>query len=148
MSSPRVAEATRPEGRRLPVRPIAVAAGVAAAVLGIAVLLFDALAEPERVEDLTVTNPTDFAVEVRVGSGDGSWLGLGTVQPGGEQLFEGVTDQGEVWVFEFRYGDEPLTTVEVPRAELSERDWTLSVPESVAESLRERGEAPTPGAGG
>lgn len=107
-------------------------------------LLLRALAGPSFVDELTVANPTEFTVHVRVSDDGDSWLGLGNVGSNEERTFRSVVDQGEGWVFEFSYAGEVAGHLEVRRDSLSEGGWRVEVPASVGPHLAEQGFTPPP----
>ena len=90
--------------------------------------------------DLTIVNPTAYDVYVDArSSGDPALVGLGRVRHGREAGFDGVLDQGDVWVFEFDYGGVDAGSLEVTREDLVDSDWRVEVPTAVATELEAAG---------
>lgn len=96
------ATAQRPAGgrpavrRRLRAWHLLVAA-VAVAVLFVSSPLFE---QPAFVE-LTVENPTRFAITVHVAGADRGWVAVGTASRQSTSAFQEIADQGDVWIFRF-----------------------------------------------
>lgn len=98
------------------------------------------------IESLTVVNRTAYDVEVSVTSADrDGWRLLGRVSAGERAVDEQVEDIGDVWIFRFEYGGEPvIDDLRVDRAELEGDEWTVEVPREVEERLQARDEDPSP----
>lgn len=98
---------------------------------------------PPTVAEITVANPTDYAVRVLVAGEEESWLPLGTVEPDDEATFEQVIDQGPTWRIRFDHTGETVEELTFDRAELEEQRWHLEIPLSVQEALSEAGVPPS-----
>ncbi len=87
----------RPSARQRPRRAgfaVAVVAAVAAIIVLFAIMS-SLLAGPERI-DVTIENPTDYTLDVKVrGGDDGPVHELGPVGSGATRSFVGVIDQGD-----------------------------------------------------
>jgi hypothetical protein len=97
-----------------------------------------------RIERITVNNETDYPAQVSVTSAENeSWLALTTVRPHSERVVKEVIDQGETWIFRFKYIHIYEEELELARAELNQSEWQVEVPQSFSEALVEMGvEAP------
>jgi glycine cleavage system aminomethyltransferase T len=96
------------------------------------------------VDEVTIVNDTEYSANVDVtGKARDGWLGLTVVGPQSTTTVEEVIDQGEVWIFRFDYvGNEE--DVEISRRELEGRDWTIEVPRSFGQQLRDLDVPPPP----
>jgi hypothetical protein len=72
------------------------------------------------------------------------WLGLTLVPQRTTTTVEEVVDQGETWIFRFDYVGKYEEEIEVSRRELEQNDWTIEVPPSFAQHLRDLGVPPPP----
>ncbi|MGH9212427.1 MAG: hypothetical protein ACRD2C_17375 [Acidimicrobiales bacterium] len=107
-------------------------------------LLIPALRQPDDVDQVTVDNPHPWDVNVAVTDGErDGWLGIGVLEPGTEQSFASVLDQGEQWIFRFSYGGEQAEA-QLSGAQLARDGWQVTVPDELADNLRAAGvpEAP------
>ncbi|MCB1013807.1 MAG: hypothetical protein KDB10_01630 [Acidimicrobiales bacterium] len=135
--------ATRPDRRSLPpVRPAHVL------VLGLAVLavvlvlrlLVPLLEGPGRVDQIVVSNPTDYEVSVRVGeAGRDSRTPMGTVDAHEEVTVERVVDQGDAWVFTFTAQGRAAGELERTRDQLEADGWQIVIPSTVGDQLEAEG---------
>jgi hypothetical protein len=109
-------------------------------------LLLPALAcsETKFVEAVEVSNDTAYPTKVSVRGGEGGWLHLLTVQAGETQDVNEVIDQGDIWIFRFRYAGRAEVVKTFSRDDLDEAAWRIEVPPELEESLRERDVAPPP----
>ena len=116
---------------------------LAAAVLGV-VMVSPATRLPSSVPRLSLANPTDYAVEIDVrGADEGGWLNLGSVRRESRYTIDEVLDQGDQWVFRFRYGGEDGGELVVSRAELRADRWRVTVPAEVGGRLQQEGLQPS-----
>ena len=76
-------------------------------------------------------------------AGDG-WLLLTTVEPQSTTTVEEVINQGEMWIFRFDYVGKYDQEVEMSRRQLEQDDWTIEVPRSFEQRLRELDFSPPP----
>jgi hypothetical protein len=92
------------------------------------------------VDEITVANPTDYELEIDVtGEDRDGWLPVTIVQARSEAVARGVIDQGEIWIFRFRYVGEAVGELSLSREELERSGWRLDVPEEVEERLQQIG---------
>ena len=119
-------------------------AGIATAALLLRGALW--IVDDPTFVDVTVANPTPYDVYVDARSGgDPAVVGIGAIHHEGETTFEGVLDQGDVWVFEFAYAGVEAGSVEVSGDQLEAAGWRVEVPTSVAAELEAAGVvAPAP----
>lgn len=108
-------------------------------------LLSAACSEVSFVDEVTIVNNTEYAahVEVTDRARDG-WLGLTTVRPQSTKTVERVIDQGDMWIFRFDYAGKHQEEVEVTRPDLERNDWTVEIPQSFEQGLRDLGVVPPP----
>jgi len=127
-------------------KPKAFALGTLAAVVAGFLIAFviESTGLPGRIETLTVENLTDFPLDVELSGAGESWLGVGVVDAGTTKDFTGVIDQGTTWVFRFSSQGATSARKVFSREELTESDWRLVVPRSVADELRATGVEPPP----
>ena len=131
----------RPFGRF--VRSDAVAIVIAiAAVLVVGIVL---LAGPARVDRLTVANPTDYDLSIRLApSTDGAWLPFAVMGASSTRQFRDVVDQGDTWVFHFRAQGRDAGDLTISRADLKASGWQVTIPDSVVTRLRQLGVPTSP----
>jgi hypothetical protein len=116
------------------------------AAIGVCILLASsACSDVSFIDEVTVVNDTEYPAHVDVadGTGDG-WMGLTSVDPQSRMTVEEVIDQGEMWVFRFDYVGKYQEEVEVSRRELEQNGWTIDVPSSFEQRLRDLDGAPLP----
>ncbi len=120
-------------------------AAVLAAGLIAAALCTLLLREPARVEQLTVTNPTEYELTIQARSGpDRAWMPVAVVSPGTSVMALDVIDQGETWSFRLTGQGRDAGTLDVSGAQLRDGGWRLAVPTAIGDRLRDDGAAPTP----
>jgi hypothetical protein len=117
---------------------------VAVAAVALAVPLAQLLETPARA-DLAVENPTEYDVRIEVSGGedDGS-LTIGTARRRATSRFEGVIDQGDIWVFRFTAQGHEAGELRVDRDDLESDGWRVVIPERLGEELAARGVTPPP----
>ena len=97
------------------------------------------------VDEVTIVNDTEYSANVDVtGRARDGWLGLTVVGPQSTTTVKEVVDQGEVWIFRFDYVDKYEEHVEISRRELEGRGWTIEVPQSFGQRLRDLDVPPPP----
>ena len=97
------------------------------------------------VDEVAVVNDTEYSANIDVSgkAGDGLLL-LTTVEPQSTTTVEEVIDQGEMWIFRFDYVGKYDQEVEMSRRQLEQDDWTIEVPRSFEQRLRELDFSPPP----
>ena len=116
-----------------------------AMAVGMSILVLASCSSVSFVDDVTVVNDTDYPAHVDVSGRDRSgWLGLTVVAPETSTTVGQVLDQGDVWIFRFRYVGEYAEEMEVSRAQLVRNEWTVEVPQSFEQRLRDLGVPPPP----
>ena len=97
------------------------------------------------VDEVAIVNDTEYSANIDVTgtTGDG-WLLLTSVEPQSTATVEEVIDQGEVWIFRFDYVGKYDQEVEISRRELERSDWTIEVPQSFEQHLRDLNYRPPP----
>jgi len=97
------------------------------------------------IDEVTIVNDTEYSANVDVSDGTrDAWLGLTTVQPQSTTTIEDVIDQGEMWVVRFDYVGKYQEEVEISRRDLEQDDWTIEVPSSFEQRLRDLDVPPPP----
>jgi hypothetical protein len=111
---------------------------------GACVLILAACSDASVVDQIRINNETDYKAHVEVtGAVRDGWLQLTFVRPDTTNTVGKVLDQGDDWVFRFSYAGHD-EEVELSRTELERSDWTVDVPLSFEEGLREAGVTPPP----
>jgi len=115
-------------------------------VFGACILLVGAAcSDVSFVDDVTIVNDTEYSANVDVtGEDRDGWLKLTVVEPEATRGVGEVIDQGEVWIFRFDYLGEHQEEVQVSRRELEQSDWTIEVPQSFEQRLRDLDVPPPP----
>ena len=116
---------------------------VSALLLGV-LATFALTRAPDRVGQVTVTNPTDYEVLVEVQQTDGGWMPLSLVAPRGQMVERSVLDPGPTWVLRFSGQGRGAGDLTLDRSALAASDWHLEVPSDAAAELRRAGAPPTP----
>lgn len=100
---------------------------------------------PAFVDEVSITNSSEYDIGVQVGGADrDGWMAVTTASSRSTTTTRDVIDQGEVWVFRFRAQGREGGEVRVTRRELELADWTLEVPDDVIQHLRDLGAPPSP----
>jgi hypothetical protein len=111
---------------------------VPAAIGACILLVCGACSDVSFIDEVTIVNDTEYPAHVDVADGTGNaWMGLTSVDPESTMTVEEVIDQGEMWVFRFDYVGKYQEEVEVSRRELEQNDWTIDVPSSFEQRLRD-----------
>jgi hypothetical protein len=91
-------------------------------------------APPPPVVAITFDNPTDYAVQVEVGSedqrdllGTPEWSPAGLIAPLSVSLVDNVIDQGDIWLFRFVIGGEATGELRLRREELDASSWIVAI---------------------
>jgi hypothetical protein len=109
------------------------------------ILVLGACSSVSFVDELSIINDTEYSANVEVTDGDrDGWLRLESLEPNSTTVIEDVIDQGEVWIFRFDYLGRHQVEIEVPARELAQNDWSIEVPESFEQDLRDMGVPPPP----
>jgi hypothetical protein len=96
-----------------------------------------ALADPEVVPRVTVTNDSSISVDVDVRPSEGgARLILDTVQPRSSASTSDVLDQGDRWIFSFSSGGVEGGSYAVSRSKLAADGWRIRIPDSVVDRIR------------
>jgi hypothetical protein len=122
-----------------------VAAVVVGGVVAVALTLgvSRALEGPERVDRVTIDNPTPFPLEVDVSPPDGgARLALGPVAPGERHAFASVVDQGDRWLVHVTSARSDGGEIVLSRNELARNDWVITIPDEVGTKLAAAGATP------
>jgi len=109
------------------------------AAVGACVLLGGAAcSDVSFVDEVAIVNDTEYAANIDVsGKTRDGWLLLTSVDPHSTITVEEVIDQGEMWIFRFDYVGKYEEAVEISRSDLERRDWTIEVPKSFEQRLRD-----------
>ncbi len=112
---------------------------------GASIFVLGACSSVSFVDELSIVNETEYSASVEVtGIDRDGWLELKLVEPHSTTVVEDVIDQGEVWIFRFDYLGKHQEEVEVSSSELAQSDWSVQVPQSFEQSLRDMGVPPPP----
>ncbi len=117
---------------------------LALALVGLVALIAPALELPPVVPELTVENPHQWNVSVTVTDADReASLAVGALGRETTQIFHRIIDQGERWVFSFRYGGVDGGELVLSRKELEGAGWRIKVPDEFATRIRTAGFHPS-----
>ncbi len=112
--------------------------GVLTAIGACIFLAVGACSDVSFVDEVTIVNDTEYSANVDVTDETrDAWLRLTSAQPQSTTTVEQIIDQGEMWVFRFDYVDKYQEEVEISRHELEQNDWTIEVPSSFEQRLRD-----------
>jgi hypothetical protein len=124
--------------------------GAVATVLLVSAFIVGArgLELPAQVDRITIRNPHPWVAHVTVaGATADQRLPIGTVPREAERSYKGIVDQGDTWIVTFAYAGQSVD-VAVARDDLARADWTVEVPDDLAQRLRQADVFETPpGAG-
>ena len=110
----------------------------------LAAVMTTACSTDSFVDEIVITNPTAYRASVAVTEQDRSgWVLLTTVDPGSESSVEEVSDQGSTWIFRLSYAGHAVE-LEVPRDDLAQNQWSVTVPDDFESKLRDEGIPPPP----
>jgi hypothetical protein len=104
---------------------------VVSVCVAFAVGLFMMATEPARIDRLSVTNPSEYQIRLRVGSS-----ALGDVEAETSRQYPNVFDQGDRWVLTFASQSVEAGTIEIDRSVLANNNWTVVIPDDIIETLR------------
>jgi hypothetical protein len=130
-------------GGRAGRQAVVAAAVILVGVSGV-VVVSRSLGGPAVVDRITIVNATEFDVDVDVSGDDGRLLELRYVAAGKKAVVRDVIDQGAVWVFHFSFGGTDAGTLRLDRTRLVQDDWTVEIPQEVADRLDDAGHRPPP----
>ena len=117
---------------------------LALALVGLVALIAPALELPPVVPELTVENPHQWNVTVTITDADrDALLAVGALGRESTQTFLKIIDQGERWIFSFRYGGIDGGELVLSRTQLEEAGWRIKVPDEFAVRMRTAGVRPS-----
>lgn len=90
--------------------------------------------QPERVH-LSIDSTND---------GRDGWVSLATARRRSTTALEETFDQGDVWIFRFAGQGRDAGELQISRRDLERANWTVQIPERIAEELRAKGAPPNP----
>jgi hypothetical protein len=116
------------------------------AAIGVCILLTgSACSDVSFNDEVTIVNDTEYSANVDVtGKHRDGWLRLTSVQPQSTTTIGEVVDQGEMWIFRFDYVGKYEEEVEISRGALEQNDWTIEVPSTFEQRLRDLDVPPPP----
>jgi hypothetical protein len=120
---------------------------LACAAVAVAVVMYALVAaqvrEPDRIDRLTLANPTDYGLRVLVGSSDDDGVfDLGWVWERSEIAILDAPDVGDTWIFRFSYAGQDAGVLETTRDGLAGDGWRLTIPPAAATRLAAAGLVP------
>lgn len=95
--------------------------------------------EPARIDQLSVTNPSEYQIRIRVGDSS-----LGDIEPETSRQYRDVFDQGQRWALTFASQSIEAGTIEIDRSVLADNNWTVVIPNNIIEILRAAPIEPAP----
>jgi hypothetical protein len=95
--------------------------------------------EPGRIDRLSVTNPSEYQIRIRVGDSS-----LGDVEAETSRQYLDVFDQGDQWVLTFASQSIEAGAIEIDRSVLADNDWSVVIPNDIIETLRAAPIEPAP----
>jgi hypothetical protein len=101
--------------------------------------LFMMKIEPARIDQLSVTNPSEYQIRLSVGDSD-----LGVIEPETSRQYRDVFDQGDRWVLTFASQSIEAGTIEIDRSVLADNNWTVVIPNDIIAILRAAPIEPAP----
>jgi hypothetical protein len=126
------------------VRVAATAAGALASI----VLTQFLVADPARVDELTVRNPTEYPMYLSLAGAEGSSPSpLMVVGAGGTVVMTDVLDPGPTWRLSMTAQGRDAGVMKLERAQVLAAGGLIVVPDSAAQRLRADGVAPPPSRG-
>jgi hypothetical protein len=96
-----------------------------------AVGLFMMAIEPARIDGLSVENPSEYPIRLRVGDSN-----LADVEAETIRQYPDVFDQGNRWVFTFASQSIEAGSIEIDRSALAADDWAVVIPADIIDTLR------------
>jgi len=128
----------QPRTRRPRIRPLWVVLAVLALFGFVAVSLL--IPSPATVGHVTIKNGSEFDLNIDATSAshDG-WTPVGIALAHADTDMRDVIDHGDVWVFRFTGQGHDAGELRITRADLAASNWSLTVPASVAQQLRDAG---------
>lgn len=103
------------------------------------------LESPSFVPRVTFVNPSEYDLSIdSTNDGRDGWVSLVTARRRSTTVLEETFDQGDVWIFRFAGQGRDAGELQTSRRDLERANWTVQVPERIAEELRARGAPPNP----
>lgn len=100
---------------------------------------------PAFVDKISVVNSSEFDIHVEASGGDGQgWVSVATADRASTTVAAQVLDQGTLWIFRFRAQGLQGGELRVTGSDLKRAGWSLQIPDSVIENLRQQGATPSP----
>lgn len=100
---------------------------------------------PSFIPRITFVNPSEYDLAIdATGAEREGWVSVGTARRESRTTHEDTIDHGDVWIFRFAGQGEDAGEVRITRRDLESADWTVHIPERIAEELRAKGAPPTP----
>ena len=114
---------------------------VTMAVTIVGVLALIRAAAGDRVHHVTVRvdNQAGLAVQVDAVDPAGDRVGLGEAKPGALATFQEIPDIGASWTIIAAYGGQEVHRETLARADLADRNWTVTIPASATDALEQAG---------
>jgi len=131
-----VADTKQPTFRRRHVRPLWIVLAIVALFGFVAVSLL--IPSPGTVDRVTIKNGSEFDVNIDAAnaSHDG-WTPVGIALARADTDMREIIDHGDVWIFRFTAQGIDAGELRVTRSDLAASGWALTMPDSVAQRLRD-----------
>ena len=128
----------QPTSRRPRIRPLWIVLAILALFGFVAVSLLTP--SPGTVDRVTIKNGSEFDVNIDAtnASHDG-WTPVGIALAHADTNMREIIDHGDVWIFRFSGQGRDAGELRMTRSELAASNWSLTVPASVAQELRDAG---------
>jgi len=86
-----------------------------------------------------VDNQAGLVVQVDAVDPAGDRVGLGEAKPGALATFQEIPDIGASWTIIAAYGGQEVHRETLARADLADRNWTVTIPASATDALEQAG---------
>jgi hypothetical protein len=124
-------------------RDTPIAVGAVAVLVLMFLVVGSQLQAPDRVDRLTIVNPTDHGVRVSVRATPvAGRYDLGWAWEHGQLDVHDAADVGGTWIFRFSYAGLDAGELTITRADLEAAGWRIEVPAVVGERLTDAGIPP------
>lgn len=100
---------------------------------------------PTFVDKLSIVNPSEYDIHVEAsGNERQGWTSVTTADRDSTTDALDVIDQGALWVFRFSAQGRQGGELRITRTDLDQAGWSIQIPGSVIERVRQLGASPSP----